>query len=75
MCIGTNDWKVSLSCLACDGDLEHVNGTSNGVLAVTVVQCSGCRRSFEITTRLRAFVTHDATAARRQREKRARSAA
>lgn len=68
-------WGLPMSCLACGGEFESVNATSNGVLAVSIVQCRSCRRSFEITTRLRAFISHDATAARRQRERRARKAA
>lgn len=65
-------WGLPMSCLACGGAFGHVNGTTNGVLAVAVVKCSDCHRSYEITTRLRAFISEDA---KRQRAHRAEAAA
>lgn len=50
-------WGIDISCLACGADaLERLTGSTNGVLAVTIVRCGSCNRQYELTTRMRLFV-------------------
>ena len=48
-------WQQALTCPQCGEELAFVNGTSNGLLAVTITHCLPCGRSWEITSRLRPF--------------------
>lgn len=48
-------WSLPITSLCCGLPVEHVTGTSNGVLAVTIVRCP-CHREYELTTRMRLFV-------------------
>ena len=43
---------LPVSCPRCASDVQLVNATSNGSLAVAVVECHPCEREFEVTARL-----------------------
>ncbi len=43
---------LPISCPTCASDVVLVNTTTNGSLAVAVVECHPCERELEITSRL-----------------------
>ena len=45
-------YDLKVTCLYDGYPVEHVNGTSNGLLAVTIVRCPECNREYELTTRI-----------------------
>lgn len=61
-------WSLPITCLQCGDDLEHVNHASNGVLAVSIGRCTGCGRSYELTTRMRVFQSDFAAKRMKQRK-------
>lgn len=43
---------LPISCPSCASDVSLVNATTNGLLAVSVVECHPCEREWEVTARL-----------------------
>jgi hypothetical protein len=44
------------SCLHCGGKLHLVNTSTNCSLAVGIMECDDCRRSYEVTCRMQPMV-------------------
>lgn len=47
--------RMAVACPKCGAEVEHLNGTTNGSLAVALVRCCGCRAEYEITARIVRF--------------------
>jgi transcription elongation factor Elf1 len=45
-------FRLPVSCPSCASDVVLVNTTTNGSLAVAVVECHPCEREWEVTARL-----------------------
>lgn len=43
---------LPITCPTCGADVELVNGRTNGLLSVAVVECGPCGREWEVTVRL-----------------------
>lgn len=43
---------LPVGCIACAGTCRLVNSTSNGQLAIGVVECQDCYRQWEISARI-----------------------
>lgn len=48
-------FAIDITCPTCGGGVNHVNHASNGLLAITVAECSDCGRAYEVTARIRPF--------------------
>ena len=62
-------FRLPVTCPSCASDVQLVNATTNGSLAVAVVECHPCEREFEITARL---VPHGRSRAYEERANRAK---
>lgn len=45
-------FTLPISCPSCASDVSLINTTTNGLLAVAVVECHPCEREFEVTARM-----------------------
>lgn len=45
-------YTLPISCPTCAGNVSLINATTNGLLAVAVVECHPCEREWEVTARL-----------------------
>ena len=43
---------LPLTCPSCASDVSLINATSNGSLAIAIVECHPCEREYEVTARL-----------------------
>lgn len=62
-------FTLPITCPRCSSDVSLVNATTNGLLAVAVVECRPCEREFEVTARL---VPHGRSRAYEERANRAK---
>lgn len=45
-------FRLPVTCPSCASDVSLINATTNGSLAVAVVECHPCEREWEVTARL-----------------------
>lgn len=45
-------YTLPITCPSCAGNVVLINATTNGLLAVAVVECHPCEREYEVTARL-----------------------
>ena len=45
-------FRLPITCPPCAGNVSLINATSNGSLAIAIVECHPCEREFEVTARL-----------------------
>jgi transposase-like protein len=47
-----NRFGLDIHCPACEHPVVKLNGTANGSLTVAILECTGCRKQYELTARL-----------------------
>lgn len=50
----TDALGMTVRCIQCGGRCELVNGNTNGMLSIAIVECADCQAQWEIAARLSA---------------------
>lgn len=53
----TAPYRITITCPLCGAGVEFVNGTSNGVMSIAVVECRPCNKQFEVAARMTIHAT------------------